>query len=369
MPPRQMGSGQYFMKVLREKCPDYGIKVLTSTRATDVELENGKLAAVLADGPEGPVRVACRACVIACGSWIKNYEVVEKIYPQFNRADMEPSAHCSPNCTGDGIALAEKLGAKIDYDSFVFRFMGPMAAARNMVLSQVTGTPYCLLVNDNAKRVACEGIEGRMGIFESGHVQADQPRSVSWFILDMGNIKACYEAIAAGKTFENKNAGHYNPPSAMAPETVQSQLAALEGDGKKLFKADSIAELAVQIGMDPAALEGTVAKYNADCEAGFDTVAFKDPSYLVPVAEGPFFAIKGTLGTDGAFGGVEVDPQMRAYAPDRNVVPGLYITGDFASGRFINQGGVKKQVLNDMSWALSSGYLAGKNAAEYLKNE
>ena len=40
-------------------------------------------------------------------------------------------------------------------------------------------------------------------------------------------------------------------------------------------------------------------------------------------------------------------------------VEGLYVTGDFANGRHIVMDGVKKQVLNDMSWALSSGFIAG----------
>jgi fumarate reductase flavoprotein subunit len=87
---------------------------------------------------------------------------------------------------------------------------------------------------------------------------------------------------------------------------------------------------------------------------------------MVPLTEGPFFALSGKLSTDGAFGGVRVDPNMQAYRPDGSLMPGLFVTGDFASGRHIVMGGVKRQVLNDMSWALSSGFLAGSAAAECL---
>jgi succinate dehydrogenase/fumarate reductase flavoprotein subunit len=48
-------------------------------------------------------------------------------------------------------------------------------------------------------------------------------------------------------------------------------------------------------------------------------------------------------------------------------VEGLYVTGDFATGRHINLGGIKRQVLNDLAWAFSSGFLAGTNVAGYLK--
>ena len=48
---------------------------------------------------------------------------------------------------------------------------------------------------------------------------------------------------------------------------------------------------------------------------------------------------------------------------------GLYVTGDFASGRHLNMNGVKWQVLNDLSWAFSSGFTAGTNVGEYLKKK
>ena len=46
------------------------------------------------------------------------------------------------------------------------------------------------------------------------------------------------------------------------------------------------------------------------------------------------------------------------------LVEGFYVVGDFASGRFINQGGVKVQIINDLAWAFASGFLAGEYAAE-----
>ncbi len=64
---------------------------------------------------------------------------------------------------------------------------------------------------------------------------------------------------------------------------------------------------------------------------------------------------------------MRVNGRMEAYAADRkHTVEGLYVTGDFASGRYTLLGGYKAQVLNDLSWAFASGFLAGTNASDYL---
>jgi uncharacterized NAD(P)/FAD-binding protein YdhS len=78
--------------------------------------------------------------------------------------------------------------------------------------------------------------------------------------------------------------------------------------------------------------------------------------------------MKGSLGSDGAFGGVRVNPDMQAYRKDGGLVEGLYVIGDFATGRHINMNGVKVQVINDCSWAFASGFIAANSAVSYLEN-
>lgn len=57
---------------------------------------------------------------------------------------------------------------------------------------------------------------------------------------------------------------------------------------------------------------------------------------------------------------------MQVKAAEGGLVEGLYCVGDLASGRFLNMAGIKKQIINDMSFAYSSGYTAGTHAAENL---
>ena len=116
-------------------------------------------------------------------------------------------------------------------------------------------------------------------------------------------------------------------------------------------------------------LRKTIDEYNAACAAGVDWKYCKDPKNMVPLTEGPFYALGCKMATDGAFGGIKVAADMRALDTGENPIDGLYVTGDAASGRHISLGGLKCQVLNDMSWALSSGFIAGAAAAEYVKKQ
>ena len=149
------------------------------------------------------------------------------------------------------------------------------------------------------------------------------------------------------------------------PENWRADLdGALKEYGFAFKCADTIEELAEQCDMDPAALSATVERYNAMCDAGADTDFCKTPDGLKPLRNGPFYALRCTMATDGAFGGVSVNARLQAMAEDGGVIENLYVAGDFASGRFINQGGVKVQIINDLAWAFASGFLAGEYAAE-----
>ena len=69
-----------------------------------------------------------------------------------------------------------------------------------------------------------------------------------------------------------------------------------------IHKADTIAELAAKIGIEVAVLEEQVARYNASCAAGNDEVFGRNAETLLPVANGPFYALPiypGDIGTNG----------------------------------------------------------------------
>jgi len=445
----------FVMSLMKEKCAKYGVEVLTNHPAVDVEVKDGKIVAVIDKSDKGYVRVACKACIMSIGSWINNDEIVKKYAPKFygKTKYMDASPHWATTLTGDGIAFAQKVGAFIDYDSFVMRYMGPMlqGMASQTMMTMGRNSGYHITVNLNGKRYCCEPIS-RMGEFNGGEVQVEQPNGVSYIIFDENAVEAMLKkqkatssssqgsgqsmpggagsgggaptgaqaagsGAASGGAPTGAQAGGSGAPGGGAPtgaasggaptgaqaggtggapsggaptggaptgdftggrggssipdtmEAIHKDIAeGLAKDTKNFFKGDTLEELADKIGVNKKNFLETVKKYNECCAKGVDDEFFKEKDNLIPINKAPYYASRGFLGTDGAFGGVRVNPDIQAYKADgKTLVEGLYVTGDFASGRHVNMGGVKHQVINDCTWAFSSGFLAGTNAAKYVK--
>jgi fumarate reductase flavoprotein subunit len=361
------GAGKLFMSTMLDLCRKHGVDVLTGHKVVDVEVNNEKITAVIAETEEGHVRISCEACILAMGSWIRNREIVERICPKYLEAKIDPicNAHASPAYTGDGIQLAEKVGAFLDYDSFCIRMMGPVTLGRSHVMNNMGNSPYSIFVNLNGKRWCCEALQLRMGILDAGHALLEQPQSVSYAVFSERNLAAAIEASEKPHEGYGGFFGHVTFPETMA-EVYADMEKAIGANNGSAFKADTLEELAKKIGVEADALEETVAAYNALCKTGMDREFFKPSENMVPLDTPPFYAAKGNLGTDGAFGGVLVNPDMQAYRQGGGLVEGLYVVGDIASGRHINMAGIKEQVINDSAWAFAGGFIAASSACRYL---
>lgn len=361
------GAGKLIMETMLKLCGKRGVDVLTKHSVVDVEVEDGRIVAIIAETENGYLRVACSASILASGSWIRNDEIMKKVAPIFVETGHPLSPHHSPNYTGDGIALAEKVGAFLDYDNFCIRPMGPMAMSKSAVMNTMGNSPYSIFVNLKGKRWVCEPPQVRMGLFNAGHVLMDQPEGISYAVFDENTLAA---AIEESKKPHEGYGGFFG--FAEFPATMDEVYAdidkAIGANGSGAFKANSIEELAGKMGVDHVALKETISAYNASCEIGMDWDYYKPAKNMVPLNKGPYYALKGTLGSDGAFGGVLVNPDMQAYKKGGGLVEGLYVVGDFASGRHISMNGVKVQVINDCSWAFASGFIAASSACKYLES-
>lgn len=145
---KQGGTGKFVMDQMLSLCRQLGVEVLTA--------EDGRVTGVLVRDDGGMTRITCRACVLATGSWISDQKILERVDPKFAAMVPVRSPHRSPNYTGDGIKLAKQAGAKLDYDSFCLRLMGPLLMAADGTPCETLGSmlfdPSVIFVNQNGQR-------------------------------------------------------------------------------------------------------------------------------------------------------------------------------------------------------------------------
>lgn len=110
------------------------------------------------------------------------------------------------------------------------------------------------------------------------------------------------------------------------------------------WAAETVDELARDIGLPPEALVATVDGYNRHAEAGEDPAFHKDPAWVVPLRS-PFGAVDLRVDADAIYapftlGGLETDTEGRVLAATpagergdpRPVVPGLFAAGRSTAG-------------------------------------
>jgi len=316
---RTGGAGLLIVTELEKRCRALGVELLFGCRATAIHAEAGRVVGVTARSESGEITVGCRACVLSTGSWIANEAVVDRVCPELNARGIRYACHDAEALTGDGIALAESVGAFVDYDSFCVVAHGPGAVCLCQTLKNMSNSPYAIYVNLKGKRYICEPPQARMSLFDSGFVQLRQPSGLCYKIFDDA---ALMRTVEDAKANGGMVPGFEYPPKF--PDTAEGIYADIDASIAEhngiTFRADSLEELAVQLGVDPAALRETVERYNALCESGADTDFFKERSYLMPLKKPPYYAVFGEFTADGAFGGVAVDPDMRARRADGGVM-------------------------------------------------
>lgn len=144
-------------------------------------------------------------------------------------------------------------------------------------------------------------------------------------------------------------------------------------DGVKvgfISKADTIEELAEDLGVDPTTLSNELKKYNEACANGVDELTGKDPENLVAMEEGPYYAIHAGMYAYGTCAGLDINERFQVLQADGTTpIGGLYAVGADGQGviysekkAYVTYGGA------DNGWGIMSGYVAGKTVVEDLED-
>lgn len=119
--------------------------------------------------------------------------------------------------------------------------------------------------------------------------------------------------------------------SAVVDDSEWSEDNSAEIESGLIKKADDIASLAEQVGLDPAVLTAEVEAYNSACAAGVDQAHGRTPATLQPIANRPFYAVPITPAIVCTGGGGRRDMDGRVYDHAGKVIPRLFEAGELGS--------------------------------------
>ena len=116
-------------------------------------------------------------------------------------------------------------------------------------------------------------------------------------------------------------------PMITGAQDPAAKLAELVEEGKYVFKADTVAELAAKAGINADALVKTVETYNADCATGKDSV-FGRESELRAMDKGPYYAIMTIPYVLITSGGPRINADAQMINEAGEAIPGAYLAGE-----------------------------------------
>ncbi|MCD8339424.1 MAG: FAD-dependent oxidoreductase [Burkholderiales bacterium] len=318
--------GAMLVKKLLEAADKNGVEIKFQHKGIKL-LHNDKLevTGVRVLAPDGAKDYKSKGGVaIATGGFSANPELVDRYIGGWATRMVLRGSRV---VTGENITLVLPLYAKcVNLDQF---HAGPIIAASHVNPADVLNSGYGIQVNTNGDRY-----------------------------MDEHNTYVIKARTTAQKTLDNK-----------AWVIVDSQCPVLNKVIPKFDrlnspygKADTLEELAKQVGLPPEKIVKDVEEYNKAVKD--HTLADLDPPNTYPkpfpIDKPPYYAIPMEGGMTATFGGPLINPRAEVQNLDGKSIPGLYAVGNSIGGIFFNDyaGGAQ------LGAATVFGRIAGKQMAD-----
>lgn len=267
--------------------------------------DSGAVTGVEVETPPGTTeRHYGRNVVLASGGYAANLEMWAEITPQYTL-----TSYCNPYSRGDGIRAAQELGATVSGgDSFLTTVAGfrqdaddPLSGA-HLRLNPAIRKPWEFYVDGEGMRF----------------VREDHP--------SIDHIERAVLALPDFTLYVIFDEPMRQNAPVITLET-REEMAARLGKHAHFLKADSLADLAAQIGANPETLERSAAQFNQAVESRHDP-EFGREHMIRPIGTPPFYAIKAVGFTVVSPAGIDVDADLRVLREDGSAIPNLYAAGE-----------------------------------------
>ena len=348
-----------------------GGRILTKTKAEKLIVENGKVAGVEATQEKGDKFIIhAKKVIIATGGFAANKEMLaQHVFDSSALGMVEPIWLRGPvvdGRTGDGINMARMVGAGVAGMHTVAgnapylpdvppinQFSGPDELKQGRcALAQ----PW-LWVDHNGRRFFNES---RGSVFVDVYNAMTSAGGVLYTIFDQAKMD---RMIQKGAVLPFNAIVLADTPLKALPKTWE-----IGQERGWAFKADTIEELAMQIGVPPENLRDTMKKVNQYAENGVDPEFGRKKEHLekFDLNHGPYYALKGIRAFFLTLGGITVTPSFEAKTPQGSVIPNLYVVGQDIGGLYDSSYDLRCEG-SASSFAMTSGRVAAEHALKAIE--
>lgn len=302
-PAKPLGTGyiEAYTNYIAENSSE--IEIMTETKAESFIVKDGAVVGVNASGKGGAVTLyANNGVVLATGGFGANVEMREQyntLWPSLR--EVKTTNHTG--ATGDGIIMAEEINASVTgMENIQLLPMGdPQTGSLSGNIEQ--GVQNRIFVNKEGNRFVDEG--ARRDVMTKALME--QTDSYMWVIVDK-------HSYPTGDTVNNFN------------ESIDDLVSA-----GRAFKADTLEELAAQIGVDPSNLSASVESFNQAVE-GKSADPFGRTLFAEKIDTPPYYAGARVPTVHHTMGGVVITENAQVVDVNGVIIKGLYAAGEVTGG-------------------------------------
>lgn len=322
-------TGNALIARLRLSLMDRNVPVRLETGVKSLVTEGGRVTGVVAEKDGQEIRIQARKGVLLAAGGFERNKAMREQYQALPIEDHWTAAN--PHNTGDGHRMGLEVGGAVDLMDEAWWTPTTLVPRSDLswVLVVEKNLPGGIFVNNRGQRFTNEAapyIDVVVGMYQDDDGKG---RAVPCHLVFDAEFRKLYPVgpVAPG----------WAMPDSRTPRRYR--------DGF-LHRAKTIPELAEKIGVDSAALEATVERFNAMSAKGVDEDFGRGESgsdryygdYRVSpnpcmraIAKPPFYAIKVEAGDLGTKGGFVTDVGSRVLRESGEAIPGLYAAGNCAA--------------------------------------
>ena len=322
-------SGKELINKLHAKT-ELGIEILTETNAYELIVKDNVVTGVKAKTKNGELIVNAKSVILTTGGFGANKKMLNDNDKEIDDKILSTN---SPGSTGDGIKMAQKIGADVvDLDKIQLYPVCDVETGKLLYTGDTRLVGGAILVNKEGNRFV-EELGTRREISLGIKSQTD---SIAYQIWDEDSMRK--SIILPTHEIEYNNLI----------------------EGKKLCKVNSIDEMAEFFGIDKNNLKETIKKFNEDSENGKDTL-FNLRRLGFKIEKAPFYCLKAVPAVHHTMGGLRINKDANVLDKNGNIIKGLYAAGETTGGIHGNNRLGSVSITDITVFGIIAGINAAKN--------